>query len=164
MSIILQSTVGGFSNQFMHKLPLVEQAMRDHGLEPSEFVISKDYASTASYPIMGPFFFNLQRLFRRGAVHRHRAERHGVSGLLPETGVRRGRPAGAAAAAGPDAAPVRLDGAAGVASYFRTRRSTRLVTLVARLSPVYVLPPRREIAPFFQRLRGRRHDLQINTY
>lgn len=47
MSIILQSTVGGFSAQFMRKLPLVEQAMRDHSLDPSEFVISKDYASTA---------------------------------------------------------------------------------------------------------------------
>ena len=52
MSIILQSTVGGFSAQFMRKLPLVEQAMRDHGLDPSEFVISKDYASTATIPIM----------------------------------------------------------------------------------------------------------------
>lgn len=63
MSIILQSTVGGFSAQFMRKLPLVEQAMRDHGLEPSEFVISKDYASTATYPIMGPFFFNYSVYF-----------------------------------------------------------------------------------------------------
>ena len=57
MSIILQSTVGGFSALFMRKLPLVEQAMREHGLEPSEFVISKDYASTATIPIMGPFFY-----------------------------------------------------------------------------------------------------------
>jgi hypothetical protein len=44
VSIILQSTVGGFSTQFMRKLPLVEQAMREHGLEPSQFVISKDNA------------------------------------------------------------------------------------------------------------------------
>lgn len=63
MSIILQSTAGGFTTQFMRKLPLVEQIMRDHGLEPSEFVISKDYASTASYPIMGPFFFNYSVYF-----------------------------------------------------------------------------------------------------
>ena len=63
MSIILQSTVGGFSAQFMRKLPLVEQAMRDHGLDPSEFVISKDYASTATIPIMGPFFFNYSVYF-----------------------------------------------------------------------------------------------------
>lgn len=63
MSIILQSTVGGFSLQFMRKLPLVEQIMRDHGLDPSGFVISKDYASTASYPIMGPFFFNYSVYF-----------------------------------------------------------------------------------------------------
>ena len=58
MSIILQSTVGGFSAQFMHKLPLLEQAMRDRGLEPGEFVISKDHASTSTIPIMEPFFFN----------------------------------------------------------------------------------------------------------
>lgn len=63
MSIILQSTVGGFSAQFMRKLPLVEQAMRDHGLDPSEFVISKDYASTATIPIIGPFFFNCSVYF-----------------------------------------------------------------------------------------------------
>ena len=63
MSIILQSTVGGFSAQFMRKLPLVEQAMREHGLEPSEFVISKDYASTATIPIMGPFFYSYSVFF-----------------------------------------------------------------------------------------------------
>ncbi|MGT2438002.1 hypothetical protein ACU4GH_21665 [Bradyrhizobium betae] len=63
MAIILQSTVGGFSTQFMRKLPLVEQAMREHGLDPAEFVISKDYASTAAYPIIGPFFFNYSVFF-----------------------------------------------------------------------------------------------------
>ncbi|MGY8633439.1 hypothetical protein RAD15_13250 [Bradyrhizobium sp. 14AA] len=63
MSIILQSTVGGFSAQFMRKLPLVEQAMREHGLEPSEFVISKDYASTVAIPIMGPFFYDYSVFF-----------------------------------------------------------------------------------------------------
>jgi hypothetical protein len=63
VSIILQSTVGGFSAQFMRKLPLVEQAMREHGLEPSEFVISKDYASTATIPLMGPFFLNYSVYF-----------------------------------------------------------------------------------------------------
>lgn len=63
MSIILQSTVGGFSGQFMRKLPQVEQAMRDHGLDPDEFVISKDYASTATIPLIGPFFFNYSVYF-----------------------------------------------------------------------------------------------------
>lgn len=63
VSIILQSTVGGFSAQFMRKLPLVEQAMREHGLEPSEFVISKDYASTATIPLMGPFFYSYSVFF-----------------------------------------------------------------------------------------------------
>jgi hypothetical protein len=58
MSIILQSTVGGFSGQFLRRLPLVEQGMRNHGLEPSEFVISKDNASTATIPWVGPFFYD----------------------------------------------------------------------------------------------------------
>ena len=63
MPIILQSTVGGFEARFMRKLPLVEKAMREHGLEPSEFVISKDYASTATIPLMGPFFYNYSVFF-----------------------------------------------------------------------------------------------------
>ena len=63
MPIILQSTVGGFSAQFMRKLPLVEQAMHEHGLDPAEFVISKDYASTATIPLVGPFFFNYSVYF-----------------------------------------------------------------------------------------------------
>ena len=63
MSIILQSTVGGFSAQFMRKLPLVEKAMRDHGLDPAEFVISKDNASTATVPFVGPFFYNYSVFF-----------------------------------------------------------------------------------------------------
>ena len=58
MSITLQSTVGGFSAEFMRKLPLVEQAMIAHGLEPSEFVISKDRATPATVPIIGPFFYD----------------------------------------------------------------------------------------------------------
>lgn len=63
MSIILQSTVGGFEAQFIRKLPLVEQAMREHGLEPSEFVISKDHASTATVPFVGPFFYDYSVFF-----------------------------------------------------------------------------------------------------
>jgi len=58
MPITLQSTVGGFSAEFMRKLPAVEQAMIAVGLEPSEFVISKDYATPASVPFIGPFFYD----------------------------------------------------------------------------------------------------------
>ena len=47
MSIMLQSTVGGFSPEFKRRLPALEQAMIAHGLEPSSFVISKDRASAA---------------------------------------------------------------------------------------------------------------------
>jgi hypothetical protein len=42
MQIKLQSTIGGFDESFLQKLPLVEKAMIDHGLDPSQFVISKD--------------------------------------------------------------------------------------------------------------------------
>jgi hypothetical protein len=58
VSIILQSTVGGFSGAFMRNLPLVEQAMREHGLEPSQFVVSKDSASTPMIPMIGQFFYD----------------------------------------------------------------------------------------------------------
>jgi hypothetical protein len=42
MQIKLQSTVGGFDDSFLQKLPEIEKAMLDHGLDPSQFVISKD--------------------------------------------------------------------------------------------------------------------------
>jgi hypothetical protein len=58
VSIILQSTVGGFSVEFMRKLPQLEQAMIAHGLEPSQFVISKDRATPATVPLIGPFFYD----------------------------------------------------------------------------------------------------------
>ena len=57
MSITLQSTVGGFSAAFMRRLPALEQAMIAHGLEPSQFVISKDRATPPSVPFIGPFFY-----------------------------------------------------------------------------------------------------------
>jgi hypothetical protein len=58
VSITLQSTVGGFSAEFMRRLPALEQAMVAHGLEPSAFVISKDRATPATVPIIGPFFYD----------------------------------------------------------------------------------------------------------
>ena len=60
MSITLQSTVGGFSPEFMRKLPALEQAMVAHGLEPSQFVISKDWATQAAvpFPFLRPFFYD----------------------------------------------------------------------------------------------------------
>src|SRR3984893_8317229 len=41
----------------MRKLPKLEQIMIAHGLEPSEFVISKDRATPPSVPFIGPFFY-----------------------------------------------------------------------------------------------------------
>lgn len=58
MAITLQSTVGGFSAEFMRRLPALEQAMIAHGLEPSSFVISKDRATPPSVPFIGPFFYD----------------------------------------------------------------------------------------------------------
>ena len=58
MPITLQSTVGGFSAEFMRKLPELEQAMIAHGLEPSQFVISKDRATPPAVPFIGPFFYD----------------------------------------------------------------------------------------------------------
>jgi len=56
MAIRLQTTVGGFSPEFMRKLPELENAMLAHGLEPSAFVISKDRASPDG-PWIRPFFY-----------------------------------------------------------------------------------------------------------
>jgi len=58
VTIILQSTVGGFTAEFMRRLPELEQAMVAHGLEPSQFVISKDRATPATVPVIGPFFYD----------------------------------------------------------------------------------------------------------
>jgi len=63
MSIILQSTVGGFSGEFMRQLPRLEKAMLAHGLEPSQFVISKDIATSATAPLIGPFFYDYTVFF-----------------------------------------------------------------------------------------------------
>jgi hypothetical protein len=60
MAITLQSTVGGFSSEFMRRLPELEQAMVAHGLEPANFVISKDWATPAAAPLpfLRPFFYD----------------------------------------------------------------------------------------------------------
>jgi hypothetical protein len=58
VAITLQSTVGGFSPEFMRRLPQLEQAMVACGLEPSQFVISKDRAAPPSVPFIGPFFYD----------------------------------------------------------------------------------------------------------
>ena len=58
MAITLQSTVGGFSGEFQRRLPQLEQAMIAHGLEPSQFLISKDRAAPLTVPFIGPFFYD----------------------------------------------------------------------------------------------------------
>jgi hypothetical protein len=59
MPITLQSTINdGFSPAFTRRLPQLEQAMLAHGLEPSEFVISKDRATPPTMPFIGPFFYD----------------------------------------------------------------------------------------------------------
>ena len=63
MAITLQSTVGGFSPEFMRRLPDVEAAMIAHGLEPAQFVISKDRATPPTVPFVGPFFYDYTVFF-----------------------------------------------------------------------------------------------------
>jgi hypothetical protein len=63
MPITLQSTVDGFTGEFMRRLPALERAMIAHGLEPSEFVISKDRATPPSVPFIGPFFYEYTVFF-----------------------------------------------------------------------------------------------------
>ena len=59
MGITLQSTIeGGFSAEFVRRLPALEQAMIAHGLEPTQFVISKDRATPPTVPFIGPFFYD----------------------------------------------------------------------------------------------------------
>ena len=59
MQIKLQSTIGGFEPAFMRKLPLLEEAMIAHDLDPADFVISKDRAIPSSaIPLAGPFFYD----------------------------------------------------------------------------------------------------------
>jgi hypothetical protein len=57
MPIILQGTLP-FEPGFVKKLPQLEMAMAAHGLEGSSFVISKDFATPATMPIVGPFFYD----------------------------------------------------------------------------------------------------------
>lgn len=49
--IKLQSSYGDFSAEFVKELPALEKAMTDHGIDPANFVISKDLASGPRLPI-----------------------------------------------------------------------------------------------------------------
>jgi hypothetical protein len=100
--ITLQSTVGGFSAEFMRKLPGIERAMIAHGLEPSQFVISKDSATAPTVPFVGPFFHDytvfvgeehftitepndvqfLDYFYRRCVAEDEAAPRRGPAGLI----------------------------------------------------------------------------------
>lgn len=53
MPITLQSTVGDFDRNFLDKLPLVEQAMAEHGLDPEHVVIAKDRSLCTNAPPFG---------------------------------------------------------------------------------------------------------------
>jgi hypothetical protein len=49
--IKLQSSVGDFSPEFVKELPALEKAMRNHGLDPSSFVIARNMAQSTYLPI-----------------------------------------------------------------------------------------------------------------
>jgi hypothetical protein len=64
MGITLQSTIDGFSGEFIRRLPRLEQVMIANGLDPNEFVISKDRATpAAAVPLLGPFFYEYTVFF-----------------------------------------------------------------------------------------------------
>jgi len=56
VQIKLQTSVGEFDESFMRKLPLVEKAMIDHGLDPSIFVIAKDASLSTNARAFGATF------------------------------------------------------------------------------------------------------------
>ncbi len=56
MQIKLQTSVGAFDESFMQKLASVEKAMVAHGLDPSEFVISKDASLSTNARAFGATF------------------------------------------------------------------------------------------------------------
>ena len=58
MPITLQGTAGDFSAEFKRRLPGLEKAMIARGLEPNEFIISKDNAASANARPIGPFFYD----------------------------------------------------------------------------------------------------------
>ena len=49
--IQLQSSIGAFDESFRKRLPAVEQAIREHGIDPAAFVIAKDAAHLTRLPI-----------------------------------------------------------------------------------------------------------------
>jgi hypothetical protein len=57
MPVILQGTVS-FEPAFLARLPALESAMLAQDLDPSAFVISKDRATPATVPWIGPFFWD----------------------------------------------------------------------------------------------------------
>ena len=50
--IKLQSSCGDFSPAFLKRLPALEKAMIEHGLEPSDFVIAKDASPAPRLPLV----------------------------------------------------------------------------------------------------------------
>lgn len=58
MPITLQGIAGDFSAEFMRKLHGLEQAMVARGLDPAEFIISKESAASANARPIGPFFYD----------------------------------------------------------------------------------------------------------
>ena len=118
MSITLQSTVGGFSAEFMRKVPALEQAMIAHGLEPAQFVISKDRATPPSVPFIGPFFYAYTVFvgddsFTVTEPNDMTFLKYFYDRCIAEDETAAGRGA-APAAPGPDPAHLPLDGAAGL--------------------------------------------------
>jgi len=79
VSITLQSTIGGFSAEFMRKLPAVERAIGRAWAGAIGFVISKDRAASASVAGDRTVFYDYTSVLRRGAFYPSPSKRHQVS-------------------------------------------------------------------------------------
>ena len=49
--IKLQSSVGDFEPAFVKSLPALETAMKQHGLDPSDFIIARNLAQSPHLPV-----------------------------------------------------------------------------------------------------------------
>ena len=49
--IKLQSSVGDFGEAFLQRLPALERAMIDHGIDPAAFVIARNLAQSPHLPV-----------------------------------------------------------------------------------------------------------------
>src|SRR5215211_9280687 len=75
MPITLQSTVGGFSGEFMRRLPKLEEAMLAHGAGAVRIRDFQGPRHAAHRAVPRAVLLRLHGVLRRRAFYGHRAER-----------------------------------------------------------------------------------------